>query len=60
MLALPPIGTTIVFAGRIYRFCGTTPASVQPPVALLQDLSTGTWTEVPASYFAAEDSLARQ
>ena len=41
MLTLPPIGATIIYNGGAYRFCGTTPASVQPTRALLQDLRTG-------------------
>src|SRR5262245_13445266 len=27
---LPPIGTTIVYEGRAYRFCGVTPVIIQP------------------------------
>jgi hypothetical protein len=43
---LPPIGTTIIHLGRAYRFCGVTPASIEPVTALLQDLRTGEWTQV--------------
>jgi hypothetical protein len=46
---LPPIGTTLVYLGRVYRFCGVTPASIQPVAALLQDLQTGEWTQVPVA-----------
>ncbi|MGE5273431.1 MAG: hypothetical protein ACM3QU_06605 [Verrucomicrobiota bacterium] len=46
---LPPIGTTIVYRGRAYRFCGVTPASIQPVTAVLRDLRTGAWTQVPVA-----------
>ena len=46
---LPPIGTTIVYLGRAYRFCGVTPVSIQPTTAVLRDLRTGAWTQVPAA-----------
>jgi hypothetical protein len=46
---LPPIGTTIVYLGRAYRFCGVTPASIEPVTALLQDRRTGEWTQVPVA-----------
>jgi hypothetical protein len=48
MLILPTIGATILYNGGAHRFCGTTPTSVQPTMALLQDLRTGVWSEVPA------------
>jgi len=51
-LSLPPIGTTILYRGRAYRYCGITPASVQPVAALLRDLRTGAWKQVPASEVA--------
>jgi hypothetical protein len=54
MLALPPIGTTILYNGRAYRFCGTTPASIQPVRALLQDHQTGSWSEVTAVQLTGE------
>jgi hypothetical protein len=41
------IGTIVIYRGRGYRFCGTTPASVRPPLACLQDLRTQVWVEVP-------------
>jgi len=47
-LPLPPIGTTILYEGRAYRYCGITPASVQPLAAILRDLQTGAWLQVPA------------
>jgi len=50
---LPPIGTTVVYNGRAYRFCGVTPVSIQPPAAVLQDLRTGAWTQVPVARLAA-------
>jgi hypothetical protein len=50
---LPPIGTTIVYKGHAYRFCGVTPASIQPTAAVLQDLRTGAWTQVPVALLAA-------
>jgi hypothetical protein len=53
MLILPPIGATIIYNGGAHRFCGTTPTSVQPTMALLQDLRTGVWSEVPAIELAA-------
>jgi hypothetical protein len=49
---LPPIGTTIVYRGRAYRFCGVTPASIQPVTAVLRDLRTGAWTQVPVARLA--------
>jgi hypothetical protein len=52
MLILPTIGATIIYNGCAYRFCGTTPTSVQPTMAWLQDLRTGFWSEVPAIEFA--------
>lgn len=50
---LPPIGTTIVYQGRPYRFCGVTPASIQPTTAVLRDLRTGAWTQVPVAELMA-------
>jgi hypothetical protein len=50
---LPPIGTTVVYKGRAYRFCGITPTSIQPAAAVLQDLRTGAWTHVPVAELAA-------
>ena len=49
---LPPIGTTVVYRGRAYRFCGVTPVSVQPVTAVLRDLRTGAWTQVPVARLA--------
>jgi hypothetical protein len=49
MLILPTIGATIIYNRGVHRFCGTTPTSVQPTMALLQDLRTGVWSEVPAT-----------
>jgi hypothetical protein len=51
---LPPIGTTVVYRGRAYRFCGVTPVSIQPTTAVLRDLRTGAWTQVPAVQLAAK------
>ena len=48
MLTLPTIGATIIYNGCAYRFCGTTPTSIQPTMALLQDRRTGAWSEIPA------------
>ena len=48
MLTLPTIGATIIYNGCASRFCGTTPASIQPTMALLQDRRTGVWSEIPA------------
>jgi hypothetical protein len=42
------IGTTVIYKGRAYRFCGITPVSIQPASALLEDLRTGEYVEVPA------------
>jgi len=42
------IGTIVIYKGRAYRFCGITPASIQPAMALLEDLRIGAWCEVPA------------
>jgi hypothetical protein len=42
-----PLGTVVVHQRRAYRFCGVTPASIQPTMALLKDLRTGFLTEVP-------------
>jgi hypothetical protein len=44
---LPPIGSIVLYEGRAYRFCGITPASIQPVAALLEDLRTGAWRQVP-------------
>ena len=33
--------------GHAYRFCGITPASVQPTMASLEDLRTGARNDVP-------------
>jgi hypothetical protein len=41
-----PIGTIVIFNGRAYRFCGITPASVQPTMASLEDLRTGARSDV--------------
>jgi hypothetical protein len=43
------IGTIVIYKGRAYRFCGITPVSIQPTNALLEDLRTGAWSEVPAA-----------
>jgi hypothetical protein len=53
MLLSLPIGTTVIFKGRLYRFSGITPVSVQPTRALLEDLRTGALIEVPASQLSA-------
>jgi hypothetical protein len=58
MLALPPIGTIILYKGRAYRFCGITPASVQPARALLQDRQTGSWSEVTAVALTANPAIS--
>jgi hypothetical protein len=50
---LPPIGTTVIYRGRAYRFCGVTPASIQPITAVLRDLRTGAWTQVPVAQLTA-------
>ena len=42
-----PLGTIVIHKSRAYRFCGVTPASIQPTMALLKDLHTGFLTEVP-------------
>jgi hypothetical protein len=54
------IGTTVIYKGRAYRFCGTTPASIQPVMALLEDLRTGAWSEVPAVHLIAASSRPSQ
>jgi hypothetical protein len=60
-LVLPPIGTTVVYEGQAYRYCGITPASVQPTMAVLQDLRTGAWSQIPATDLTAvEGSGERQ
>jgi hypothetical protein len=47
--SLPPIGTTVLYEGRAYRFHGITPASIEPVTAMLEDLATGSWRQVPAA-----------
>jgi hypothetical protein len=47
------IGTMIIYKGRAYRFCGITPVSIEPTNALLKDLRTGAWSEVPAAQLRA-------
>jgi hypothetical protein len=42
-----PLGTIIIHKSRAYRFCGITPASIQPTMALLKDIHTGFLSEVP-------------
>jgi hypothetical protein len=42
-----PIGTIVIYNGYAYRFCGITPASIQPTMALLEDLRTGARSDVP-------------
>ncbi len=42
-----PIGTIVIHEGCAYRFCGITPASIQPTMASLKHLRTGYLTEVP-------------
>ena len=42
-----PLGTIVIHKSRAYRFCGVTPVSIQPTMALLKDLHTGFLTEVP-------------
>lgn len=59
MLTLPAIGATIIYNGCAYRFCGTTPTSVQPTMALLQDLRTGVWSEIPAIELSARPRRPR-
>jgi hypothetical protein len=47
-LSLPlPLGTIVIHNGYAYRFCGITPASVQPTMASLEDLRTGARNDVP-------------
>lgn len=48
MAPLLPIGTIVLHNGRAYRFCGITPASIQPTMASLEDLRTGALSDVPA------------
>jgi hypothetical protein len=47
------IGRLVTYEGRVYRFSGITPVSVQPTRALLEDLRTGAFIEVPASQVTA-------
>jgi hypothetical protein len=44
---LLPIGTIVIYNGHAYRFCGITPASIQPTMALLEDLRTHARSDVP-------------
>jgi hypothetical protein len=42
-----PIGTIVIYNGYAYRFCGITPASIQPTMAVLEDPRTGARSDVP-------------
>ena len=49
MTPLLPIGTIVIYNGHAYRFCGITPASIQPTMASLEDLRTGALSDVPVN-----------
>jgi hypothetical protein len=49
------IGNLVTYKGRVYRFRGITPVSVQPARALLEDLRTGAFIEVPTTQLTAAD-----
>ena len=54
-----PLGTIVILKGRAYRFCGVTPASIQPTMALLKDLRTGSLSEVPVTEIQRPGAFAR-
>ena len=45
-MPLLPISTVVIYNGHAYRFCGITPASIQPTMALLEDLRTHARSDV--------------